>query len=122
MYVQRDYKLIDKFPIEARMFRFVGFKTVERKDDTCTLLLLDNVPDKKELLGEFKISRFCSGLRPFISTQMIACNISFFLFYVDVVPRAEKPRKEERERGEKEREEGEGKRERVGEGLRERLE
>jgi hypothetical protein len=43
------------------MFRFVGFKTVEDDDEMGPSLLLDKVPYKKDLLGETKIARFCSG-------------------------------------------------------------
>ncbi len=47
--------------LAPKMFRFVGFKTVEHSNNTGTSLLLDKFPDKKELLGELKVSRFCSG-------------------------------------------------------------
>jgi hypothetical protein len=43
------------------MFRFVGFKTVEHVDNTGTSLLLEKLPPKRDLLGEMKVSRFCSG-------------------------------------------------------------
>ncbi len=38
------------------MIRFAGFRTVE--NDCGTSLLLDKFPDKKDLLGDFKISKF----------------------------------------------------------------
>jgi hypothetical protein len=43
------------------MFRFVGFKTVENDENKGIMLLLDKVPDKKDLVGELKIARFCRG-------------------------------------------------------------
>ena len=43
------------------MFRFVGFKNVEAHQEEGTSFLLEKVPDKKDLQGDFKISRFCSG-------------------------------------------------------------
>jgi hypothetical protein len=43
------------------MFRFVGFKTPEEPNASGAGLLLEKVPDKKMLLGDYKMSRFCSG-------------------------------------------------------------
>jgi hypothetical protein len=43
------------------MFRFVGFKSTEQNIEHGTVLLLDKVPEKKDLQGEYKISRFCNG-------------------------------------------------------------
>jgi hypothetical protein len=43
------------------MFRFVGFRAIEPSHDQGVVLMLDKVPDKKDLLGEHKISRFCNG-------------------------------------------------------------
>jgi hypothetical protein len=43
------------------MFRFVGFKTSEATSQAGAALLAERVPDKKSLLGDYKISRYCSG-------------------------------------------------------------
>jgi hypothetical protein len=43
------------------MFRFVGFTSDEPPEMKSVSFIMDKVPDKKDLLGDFKISRFCSG-------------------------------------------------------------
>ena len=43
------------------MFRFVGFTSKEAPESSNVSLLMDKVPEKKDLLGDYKISRFCSG-------------------------------------------------------------
>jgi hypothetical protein len=43
------------------MFRFLGYTSEETTRENNGSLLLDQIPDKRQLLGDFKISRFCSG-------------------------------------------------------------
>jgi hypothetical protein len=43
------------------MFRFVGFTPPEEQSTAGAALLLEKLPDKKELVGDYKISRYCSG-------------------------------------------------------------
>ena len=43
------------------MFRFVGFKNTSGPKDEGASMMIDKVPNKSELLGDFKCSRFCSG-------------------------------------------------------------
>ena len=43
------------------MFRFVGFKKIDAPKEDGTSMMLERVPNASELIGDFKISRFCNG-------------------------------------------------------------
>jgi hypothetical protein len=44
------------------MIRFAGYRHSKTDEaEHATSLLLDQVPDKKDLVGDFKISRKCHG-------------------------------------------------------------
>ena len=76
------YKLDSGQELSRPMFRFVGFKNIEAPKDVGTSLILDKVPDKTELLGDFKISRLCSGfVQYFISRcfHIDDCRRSYLL-------------------------------------------
>lgn len=66
---------------DPSMFRFVGFKTPEAPNETGAALLLDKCPEKNELMGDYKITRFCSG---YVSSPIAL--IAFEHFFICLMP------------------------------------
>ena len=73
---------------DPSMFRFVGFKTPEAPNETGAALLLDKCPEKNELMGDYKITRFCSGYvsSPIALIVKLPTPVEFEHFFICLMP------------------------------------